>query len=315
MPELPEAETIARQLNERLAGARLGEVRALRPDVVHGDPRPLNEMLPGLRVDRVYRRAKRVVFDLETQGSRAKGGPRTMIVHLGMTGRLSVCPADEQVEKHTHLRVAIHGRDDELRFRDPRRFGGIWVLPAGVGVLASGTSPERAAGLGPLGPEPLQLQLKAFAQLLQRKRAIKSLLLDQSIIAGLGNIYCDESLFASGIRPLRRANSLGESEARALLRAIKATLRRAINFNGSTLMDYRTTDGRPGSFQRFHKVYNRGGKPCLACTSTIEKILVAGRSSWFCPTCQPDGEKSKSRNSARKNAKRRGDSIRMNEQM
>ena len=145
----------------------------------------------------------------------------------------------------------------------------------------------REKTLGPLGPDPLEIKSAAFRKLLQRRRAIKSLLLDQTIIAGLGNIYCDESLFAACIHPLRQARSLTEDEANRLLRAIKTTLRRAIRFKGSTFMDYRDADGKPGSFQRFHRVYDRGGEPCRACGTLIAKIVVAGRSSWYCRMCQP----------------------------
>lgn len=297
MPELPEAETIARQLQARIAKRRLGEVICLRKDMVRGERPALAKILPGSRVERVYRRAKRVILDL----SDADGRRRTLVFTLGMTGSVMVNKASDPVEKHTHLRLAVADGDEEIRFSDPRRFGGIWLQSQVNGEAGPFAESRRRKGagckkhslrkrvLGSVGPEPLELKPREFTQLLRRKRAIKSLLMDQTIIAGLGNIYCDESLFAAGIHPLRQADSLNGEEAQRLLRAIKSTLRRAIRFNGSTFMDYRSADGEPGSFQRFHKVYGRGGEPCRACGRPIERIIVGGRSSWFCGSCQPYG--------------------------
>jgi len=270
MPELPEAETIARRLDRELSGRTLGEVHLNRPDVVHGNPTPLCELLPNRRVRRVRRRAKRIVFEL----SRDQG----LVFHLGMSGRLTITEVDEPIEDHTHLRIRIKGVGRELRFRDPRRFGGVWVLP--------GTDHPAGRKLGPVGPEPLELSAGRFCGLLQRSRRIKALLLDQRIIAGLGNIYCDEALHTAGVHPMARADNLDDETARALLRAVKATLRKAIRHGGSTLVDYRSADGQPGSFQKLHRVYGREGKPCSTCRTRIERIEVAGRSTFICPTCQ-----------------------------
>jgi len=347
MPELPEVETIARQLNATLAGRALGAVVHVRADMVHGSDRPLRDALPGTVVERVYRRAKRIIFELErrsdgatkrrrkkatkrrsdvaTQGRDAgieghSGEMSQLIVHLGMTGRLTVCDASEPVEKHTHLRVALAGGGQELRFRDPLRVGGIWLVAdansetskrrnaetpkSGATALATkrrsnvatkgkGKSPNRqitkspnTRGLGPLGPEPLELTATAFREVLARKRQIKALLMDQTAIAGLGNIYCDEALHAAGVHPLTRADEISSENAGRLLRAIKSVLRRAIRFQGSTLMDYRSADGEPGSFQRYHRVYGREGEPCRTCRTPIERIQVGGRSTHFCPRCQ-----------------------------
>ena len=303
MPELPEVETIARQLQAGLAGRSFGRVLHVRSDMVHGANRPLGELLPGLRVRCVRRRAKRVIFELS-------GCAAEMIVHLGMTGRLLICPCEDPVEKHTHLRVAVRDSGLELRFRDPRRFGGIWwsapSLPGESRTLTRAdsskakqlegrrapaarrtSSGKRGKALGPLGPEPLELSADAFAKLLDRNRQIKALLMDQTAIAGLGNIYCDEALFAAGLHPLSLSCDLPLEQARRLLRAIKSTLRRAIRHQGSTFMDYRSPDGRPGGFQRFHRVYGREDLPCRACGSTIARTQVAGRSTFVCPTCQP----------------------------
>jgi formamidopyrimidine-DNA glycosylase len=227
-------------------------------------------LLPGRRVARVWRRAKRVVVDLDRDAK--------LVFHLGMTGRLTVCDADEPIEKHTHLRVAVRDSDRELRFRDPRRFGGVWCLAGG----------RKHVGreLGELGPEPLQLTPARFQRVLDRPRQIKALLLDQRCIAGLGNIYCDEALHIAGIHPLAKADSLDRETTDRLLRAIKSTLRRAIRCNGSTVSDYRTADGGSGSFQKHHRVYQREGQSCQKCGTIIEHLTAAGRSTFICPCCQ-----------------------------
>jgi len=273
MPELPEAETIARQLQDRLAGRALAEVVSLRGDVVCGDHPNLGRVLPGRRVERVWRRAKRVVIDLD-------GGLR-LIVRLGMSGRLGVEPADAPVQEHTHVRVAVQGTGGELRFIDPRRFGGI--------ACVTRDGPRDRAEWSRVGIEPLEATAAEFRKALNRRRQIKALLMDQSVIAGLGNIYCDESLHKAGVHPLTIAARLNRETLERLIRAIKTTLRRAIRFNGSTLMDYRDAQGREGSFQRQHKVYQREKEPCRACGTPIRRIFAAGRSTFFCPACQPRG--------------------------
>jgi formamidopyrimidine-DNA glycosylase len=275
MPELPEVETIVRQLDAELSGKRLGQVRLSRKDIVHGDPRPLSRLLPDRRIEGVHRRAKRVIIDLR---------PRAQLVfHLGMSGRLTLCALDASVEKHTHLRIAIRNADRELRFRDPRRFGGVWCLTGGP--------KHKGRKLGEVGPEPLPLTLRQFKAVVARPRQLKALLLDQRVIAGLGNIYCDEALHAAGVHPLTRADSLDEAQARRLLRAIKATLRKAIRSGGSTFADYRRADGRAGSYQKHHRAYHRDGQPCRTCGTTIQRINVAGRSTFICPRCQQEVSK------------------------
>jgi len=271
MPELPEAETIARQLHRALAGRKLAAVRLSRTDIIHGDPTPLGTLLPGRRVERVSRQAKRVTLTLDDGIE--------LVFRLGMTGRMIVCSTDNPVEKHTHLRIAIDGTSNELRFCDARRFGGVWCL----------TGSEQSIGkpLGEVGLEPLEVTPAVFRVALGRRRQIKALLMDQTVIAGLGNIYCDESLHVAGIHPLTRADTLGPEWANRLLRAIKTILRRAIRFNGSTLMDYRDADGREGSFQKLHRVYQRQGRPCRTCGTPIRRIVAAGRSTFFCAKCQP----------------------------
>ena len=274
MPELPEAETIARELHTLMRGATLDRVTLRRRDIVHGDPRPLSRILPGRIVLCVRRRAKRVILDLDPRAE--------LVFHLGMSGQLTVQPCGDPVEKHTHLRIRLRDTDQELRFRDPRRFGGVWCF--------AGSSRHVGKRLGPLGGEPLDMKPAAFRRLLQRRRQIKALLLDQRLIAGIGNIYCDEALHAANIHPLTPASEIESSEAGRLLRAIKSTLNKAIRYNGTTLMDYRRADGTTGSFRQFHRVYDRKGNPCQACETPIEWIIAAGRSSFFCPRCQQTGK-------------------------
>ncbi len=314
MPELPEAETIARRLDEELAGRTLGKVDLTRTDIVHGDPRPLGRLVSGRHVVRVHRRAKRIVVELAKCSSkriagqsperkrrvaRPVEGPRAgawgsdghsllardgtipslqLVFHLGMSGQLIVCDRSEEIEKHTHLRIAIRGTGRELRFRDPRRFGGVWCLTGGTEHVGR--------RLSELGPEPLELTPARFRELLNRPRQIKALLLDQRVVAGLGNIYCDEALHAAGLHSLAQANGLDRRAADRLLRAIKSTLRRAIRHKGSTMSDYRTADGTNGSFQKYHRAYQREGEPCKSCGTPIERITAAGRSTFLCPACQ-----------------------------
>ena len=271
MPELPDVETIVRELRTRLTRRRVESATVERADVVHGDPRPLGALIAGRLVKTVDRRAKRIIIEL-TRNLR-------LVFHLGMSGRLTIDDHDNPIAKHTHVRIGFGREIGELRFRDPRRFGGVWVL----------TDAGEYVGkrLGRLGPEPLELAAKGFRRILASRRQIKALLLDQSKIAGLGNIYTDEALYAAGVHPMTPADALAEPIAGQLLRAIKQTLRRAIRARGSTLMDYRTVDGQTGSFQRQHRVYGRTGQPCRKCGAPIERIIVAGRSTCFCPRCQP----------------------------
>lgn len=271
MPELPEVETIVRRLQHELAGRVLGKVRLLRTDILHGNPRRFASWLTGKRVERVHRRAKRAILEFSPSGR--------VVFHLGMTGRLLLTEADAPLEKHTHLTLGFASTRRELRFLDPRRFGGVWLF---VGA-------ETPVGprLGEVGPEPLTLTSKAFRGVLAHGRQIKALLMDQRAIAGLGNIYCDESLHAAGIHPLTPADTLDAVHAERLLVAIKTTLRQAIRHEGSTYMDYRTVDGREGSFQRFHRVYQREDLPCRTCGAAIVCLRVAGRSTFICPSCQP----------------------------
>lgn len=274
MPELPEVQTVVDTLRPRITGWRITEVRLSRTDVVTPGGCDLPGHLRNRTVRSIDRRGKRVVFTLD-DGNR-------FYVHLGMTGRLTLEPAEAEVAPHTHLLLdmgpppglAIR-RLQQVRFRDPRRFGGVWWL----GGADAGEN---------MGPEPLTLR---SSELLRRlagtTRAVKTALLDQRLLAGLGNIYVDESLFVAGIHPQARCDRLAVEQVRALCRAMKQVLRRAIRHRGSTLRDYVDAEGKAGGFQRLHRVYDRAGQPCRNCRTRIERIVLGGRSTHFCPRCQP----------------------------
>ncbi|MCC7349055.1 MAG: bifunctional DNA-formamidopyrimidine glycosylase/DNA-(apurinic or apyrimidinic site) lyase [Phycisphaerales bacterium] len=266
MPELPEVQTIVNTLQPQVARRRIVGVELRRADVLTPPGFDLPNHLDGRKVQSISRRGKRIVFRLDSgQG---------FFIHLGMSGQLTIHLPADPVAKHTHLIIHL-SKSLHLRFRDPRRFGGIHWL--------GDQSPD-----GSMGPEPLTLRTAQLAKRLSHsRRPIKSALLDQSVIAGLGNIYVDESLFSAGIHPMKLASDLLPGQIIRLNRAIKSTLRRAIQLGGSSLRDYRDANGQPGGFQHHHRVYHRDGRPCVSCKQKIEKIILAGRSTHFCPRCQP----------------------------
>ncbi len=214
--------------------------------------------------------------DLENSSSsrkRLSAQKSQWIVHLGMTGSLVVCPPDAEVEKHTHAIVRL-GSGRELRFVDPRRFGRLSVVRSSNGFAASGL-------------EPLDVGFELFVDLFRkRKTPIKSALLNQKLLSGVGNIYADESLFRAGIRPRRRAATLTRDELRRLYESVQQVLNEAILAGGSSINDYVDARGEPGMFQMQHRVYGREGEPCLTCRTPIKRIVIAGRSSHYCPKCQ-----------------------------
>lgn len=266
MPELPEVQTVVNTLQPRLLGRTILSVKLSRIDVLQPPHTDLHKTLMGRQIRAIDRRGKKIVFTLDDRSR--------FYIHLGMSGRLTIESPDQPLLPHTHLRLGFEG--SELRFRDPRRFGGIWWL---------GQTGEADTGLG---PEPLQLRSPQLGRMLSRtSRPIKSALLDQSVIAGLGNIYVDEALFAAGIHPLTPARLLTVLQIAALNRAIKKVLRRAIRHRGSTLRDYRDAAGKSGSFQDLHCVYGRTGERCRRCRTEISRIVLGGRSTHFCPSCQP----------------------------
>jgi formamidopyrimidine-DNA glycosylase len=288
MPELPEVETIARGLASRVTGDVIESIWiGSKPELLKSSASEIASTLESKRIAGVRRIGKHIVFDLENGGrassplkrkssrksSRASvslPGTAQWIVHLGMTGRMLVCNPDQATEKHTHaVAKLVSGR--ELRFVDPRRFGRLSV----------------AHGFDPSGAEPLEVGLDGFVELFRgRKTPIKSALLNQKLLRGVGNIYADESLFRAGIRPRRRAASLTRNQLSRLYFAIQEVLKEAIELGGSSVSDYVDADGEEGFFQLQHRVYGREGEPCLVCKTPIKRVVIAGRSSHYCPKCQ-----------------------------
>jgi formamidopyrimidine-DNA glycosylase len=288
MPELPEVETIARGLASRVTGDVIESVwLGSKPEPLKSTASEIVATLESKRIGAVHRVGKHIVFDLEN-GRRAsspvkrKSGQKASkasvpssntaqwIVHLGMTGRMLVCNPNQALEKHTHA-VAKLASGRELRFVDPRRFGRLSV----------------AHGFEAAGSEPLEVELDAFIHLFrERKTPIKSALLNQKLLRGVGNIYADESLFRSSVRPRRRAASLTRKELVLLYAAVQEVLKEAIALGGSSVSDYVDADGEEGFFQLQHRVYGRDGDPCLVCKTPIKRVVIAGRSSHYCPNCQ-----------------------------
>jgi formamidopyrimidine-DNA glycosylase len=295
VPELPEVETIARGLDKRVAGDTIESVWiGSRKQPLKSSAGLIASTLEGKKIVRVHRAGKHIVFDLK--GSRAvdtktgkcsprrqtrqaaslrEGSNRTAqwIVHLGMTGRLVVCEPGAEIVKHTHL-IAHLASDRELRFIDPRMFGKLSVH-------------LHSSGFDPGGVEPLEIGEDQFIELFRgRKTPIKSALLNQKLLRGVGNIYADESLFRARLRPRRRAASITRDQLGKLHRAVQEVLREAIALGGSSISDYVDADGDEGFFQLQHRVYGREGEPCLVCGAPIQRVVLAGRSSHYCSNCQ-----------------------------
>jgi formamidopyrimidine-DNA glycosylase len=267
MPELPEVQTVVNTLRPRIVGRTFLSIPRLRQDIVTPNDFDLTRALVGRVVASLARRGKRICFTLD-DGNR-------FYIHLGMTGRLTIELADADILPHSHLIAHLSGASREtLRFRDPRRFGGIWWLGS-----------ESFAG--DMGPEPLAMRpAQLLRQLAGTSRAIKNVLLDQTVVAGIGNIYADEALFLSAIHPLTPASALSVGQVHRLNRAIKLTLRRALRHRGSTLRDYVDADGVKGGYQKRLSVYDRASEPCRRCKTPIERMVLTGRSAHFCPNCQ-----------------------------
>ncbi len=272
MPELPEVETVANGLHKHVQGDVIESVwLGEKPEPLKSPAAEIARVLTGSRIDAVHRTGKHIVVELS--GSEGGASVRTQwIVHLGMTGRMLVVEAREEVAKHTHL-IAKLASGRELRFVDPRRFGRLEVKPA--------------ADFAAPGVEPLHVTAVEFAALFKgRKTPIKSALLNQSLLSGVGNIYADESLSRAGIRPKRQAASLTRDDLKRLHAAVQKVLAEAIKLGGSSINDYVTADGEEGFFQLKHRVYGREGQPCRTCKTLIKRIVIAGRSAHYCAKCQ-----------------------------
>jgi len=281
MPELPEVETIARGVNDRVRGDRIVQAWfGSHPEPFKTPPERQAAGLEGRVLVAVHRTGKHIVCELGPAGGAisdpANVSPEVQwIVHLGMTGRLLVTTPDGPLAPHTHARLSLaSGR--EIRFVDPRRFGRLELRELG-----------QEAAFTASGEEPLTIGAKAFAALFrERKLAIKAALLNQSLLTGVGNIYADESLFRAGIRPRKRSGRLTKAELERLRLALLEVLEHAIRLGGSSVSDYVDADGVRGFFQLEHCVYLRTGLPCRRCQAPIRRILVAGRGTHYCPQCQ-----------------------------
>jgi len=284
MPELPEVETVARGLQKTILGRKILSVALGKTDFID-DPAALEQHLPGRRIENVERYGKFMMLRLSPSQNAVFTRPNgeveaaSLLVHLGMTGNLASRAADEPHEKHTHVCMLLDdGR--ELRYTDPRRFGRI-------AYLAGKAIPEE---LQRFGADPLLVTAEDFTQRIRlRSSRIKALLLDQSVLRGVGNIYADESLWRAKIHPAKRGSSLTVKQANVLRRVLQEILRKAITLRGSTIADFEDGDGEPGAYQKHHRAYGREGHPCYRCGATIRRTIVAGRSSFYCPHCQPAG--------------------------
>jgi len=287
MPELPEVETLARGLQRELAGRRVLSVELGKTDFMD-NPAEIERELPGTQIQKVERYGKFMLLRLRRSAA-AEGGVQetALLVHLGMTGTMMPRPVNEPRPKHTHL-VALLDDGRELRYIDPRRFGRIALL----------AGEKLREELLRFGADPLQISLEEFLRRVRGRRArIKAMLLDQGVLRGVGNIYADESLWKARIHPARIGARLAIEEVKGLHRALQRILEKAIVLRGSSISDFLDAEGEPGEYQLHHKAYGREGKACYRCKTPIRRILVAGRSSFFCPNCQktPRGAKRRRR--------------------
>lgn len=293
MPELPEVESIRRGLEPKIRGRRIARVELrLAKQLKNASPAQLQARLGGKSIQGIRRRGKFMVLEAEAE---------LLLIHLGMTGQLTfwdhrlpdaanfvVLPhtglqktaTQHAPDKHTHLLIHLEG-GDRIQFRDIRQFGHLHLFRE---AELAAFRPFASLGVEPLADD---FSFPRFMKLLETKRgALKPMLLSQRPIAGLGNIYVDEALYLARLHPLRKAESLKLQEWRALYKAIPAVLRQGLKFGGTTLMDYRDAMGGKGQNQERLKAYGRSGKPCRRCKKTLERIIIAQRSSVFCPSCQ-----------------------------
>lgn len=273
MPELPEVETVCRSLRKHIIGRTITSV-VVRSDTVirqgGGNAEGFQERLLSESVEKIERRGKYIVFVLSTCW---------LVCHLRMTGKLLARAADYHLGKHDHVVFELED-GQRLVYEDVRRFGGFYL---------SEESPYLSSPLSKIGPEPLEDVFNTdyfWKSMRQRQRPIKSHLLDQSVVAGIGNIYADEILFRAGIRPRKSSMRLSRREALLLVEATKYILQKAIEAGGSTIRDYVDSDNKTGAYQLSHQVYGRAGKPCLHCGAVLKSVVVGGRSSVYCPKCQ-----------------------------
>ena len=275
MPELPEVETVRQGLLKRAFRRRLVGIEVYNSLVIVGSAQEFAQNLAGRRIESVLRKGKALALELVGKNGIA---PRYLLVRLGMTGQFTVVQQSKPLEPHTHVRMPFERSLEEIRYRDPRRFG----------RLRCCTREELDLIFATLGPDAPGIEPDQFLHAMRGRRgAIKGWLLNQRMLSGLGNIYADEALFEAGIHPLEQPGFIREARARRLLRAVRRVLGRALARQGTSFRDYVDVEGRPGNFQVRLKVYQRTGEPCRRCGRPIRRIVVCGRSSHFCPQCQP----------------------------
>jgi formamidopyrimidine-DNA glycosylase len=280
MPELPEVETVARGLRLTVLGRRILSVTLRKTDFID-DPSLIERHLPGRRIEAVERYGKFMLLRLsaaqgEENSANGDNAPSALLVHLGMTGHIASTAVTQPWEKHTHASFALDdGR--ELRYTDARRFGRLAYLSAAL----------LPAELEGFGADPLEVTAEEFAtRIRSRHSRIKALLLDQTVLRGVGNIYADESLWRAKIHPAKLGASINKKQAALLHRALQDILKKAIVMRGSSIANFVDGEGNPGEYQQHHRAYGREGEKCYRCGAIIRRAIVAGRSSYFCPKCQ-----------------------------
>ena len=295
MPELPEVETIVRDIRPFVMGKMINGMiikASCQRNILKVRAERFYEQVIGGEVVTVLRKGKYIILPLSNNN--------VIVMHLGMSGRIllrrgptvTLEDVSESIDKHTHLILELIDLSDDsmagiedvqLHFNDPRTFGKIYLLEDVEDI-----EDLDIPGLKTLGPDALGISHKEFQGMVQSKRAIKSILLDQTKIAGVGNIYADEALFEARVHPTRLGSSLNLEELSKLWFAVKSVLKEGIRFRGSSTSDYFTADGSKGSYQDHHRVYRKTGSPCAECGSIIQRIVLAQRGTHFCPTCQPE---------------------------
>jgi formamidopyrimidine-DNA glycosylase len=269
---LPEVETVVRDLRPLLLGRVVGRVAVSRRALRRPWSSAWGRLLTGQSVEEVARRGKWIVIGLL--------GGRALVVHLGMTGQLKVVPANAPREAHTHAVFSLDDGRAQMRYTDIRRFGSLTLFPDRAAV-------EHFFERSNLGPEPFALEVRRFREQLQAtQRCLKAVLLDQRVVAGVGNIYADESLFEARLHPGRLGRDTSAAQARRLHAAIVTVLHRAIDRRGSSIRNYVGGSGLKGQYQEEFRVYGRTGAPCPRCRRPIERVRLAGRSTHYCPRCQ-----------------------------
>lgn len=273
MPELPEVETVKRSLEPLVKGKQIEDVEVLCAKIIKNiEPAAFKEKVRGRMIIGVERRGKYLLFQLD------RG--LTLVIHLRMTGQLTVCDREFPLSKHTHVLFHLSSGED-WRFTDMRKFGLIYLVPTGCW--------ETIKGLQGLGYEPLspEFTLESLSKLVAGKKGIlKAFLLDQSQIAGIGNIYADEILYEARLHPQREVKSLQTQELKRLYQAIRLKIAEGIKYRGTSLRDYVDGRGQKGGFQEKLMVYSHRGEPCARCGTQLQRIVVAGRGTVFCPHCQ-----------------------------